>query len=106
MQLITKSELFWSSGNQNFPSFPTEIKHIKDGVELLGSLIFGSSEFYNDVVANRVGSVLYNQSLLSDIHNPQIELLLLHSLGSCKVNSLLRTVPPDKAELQWNQFDM
>ena len=46
------------------------------------------------------------QSHLSDIDDPQIELHLLRScLSLCKINYLLRTIPPDLITTSYNLFD-
>ena len=60
---LKKCEILWPSGDQAFPSFPLEISRLQDGMELLGSPIFGSRDFYNNVIGKRVDSVLHNQSL-------------------------------------------
>ena len=39
-----------------FPGFPPEINRHQDGMELLGSPIFGSYAFYNNVIGKRVDS--------------------------------------------------
>ena len=52
------------------------------------------------ISGENIDFILYNQSLLLDIHDPWIELLLFCSCrGSCTGNNLLRTVSPDKVEL-------
>ena len=64
----------------------------KGGVDLLGSPIFGSHE---DFVKWKVKSIHDMQSHLLDIDDPQVDLHLLRSCFSlCKLNYLLRTVPP------------
>ena len=46
------------------------------------------------------------QQHLSDFEDPQVELHLLRScLSICKVNHLLRSVPPDRAKDQLYRFD-
>ena len=45
------------------------------------------------------------QSHLSDIDDPQIEFHLLSCLSLCKINYLLRTIPPDLITTSYNLFD-
>ena len=42
---MSKSEVFWPSGDRCFPNFPIEVQRVEDslgGAELLGSPMFGS----------------------------------------------------------------
>ena len=53
-----------------------------------------------------VDKVLNSQSHLQDLDNLQVELHLLRRfLGSCKLNSLLRTVPASLGSDQFVRFD-
>ena len=104
---LTKSELFWPSGDEDFLSYSNRNQASKrwSGPIRL-SKIWLQWILQLCHCETCVDFVLCNQSLLLDRHDLQMQLLYLRSrLGSCKVNNLLRTVPPDKAELQWNQFD-
>ena len=96
---LSKCEIFWPSGDQSFCEFPADISRVllnKGGVDLLGSPIFGSHEFFEDFVKWKVKSIVDMQSHLLDIDDPQVDLHLLRSCFSlCKLNYLLRTVPPD-----------
>ena len=96
----TKCEVFRPSGDQKFSEFPSEVQRIVGsvgGVEFLGSPVFGSEEYYCGHIAKRVDKVLQCQEKLLNLDDPQIQLLLLRScLSSCKINNLLRTVPPNK----------
>ena len=50
--------------------------------------------------------VLRLQDHLTDLDNPQVALHLLRSCVSiCKINHLLRMVPPEFASEQWIRFD-
>ena len=105
----TKCEVFWPSGDQKFSEFPSEVQRVVGsvgGVEFLGSPVFGSEEYYCGHIAKRVDKVLQCQEKLLDMDDPQIQLLLLRScLSSCKINNLLRTVPPNKGIQQLAKFD-
>ena len=106
---LTKCELYWPSGDQSFPEFPTAItrtSQASDGVELLGSPVHGSPEFFDNAVGQRITKVLAAQAHLDDLDDPQIALHLLRScLSLCKINHLLRTVPTHLACQQWLRFD-
>ena len=106
---MAKCELYWPSGDQAFPEFPEAIVRVgdqQDGIELLGSPVFGSDKFFEEAVQRRVSKILAAQDHLEDLDNPQVALHLLRScLSLCKVNHLLRTVPAPLAASQWLQFD-
>ena len=90
---LAKCEVFWSSGDQSFKELPLSIcrtiQH-EGGATLLGSPVYGSDDFYESFVYNKVEKVLQMQAHLEDIDNPQTELLLLRScLSQCKLNHLL-----------------
>ena len=79
---LCKCDLYWPSGNQDFPEFPPAIVRIsqhQDGVELLGSPVVGSPAFFDSAVGQRVQKVLEAQQHLSDLGNPQAALHLLRS---------------------------
>ena len=106
---LKKCKVCWPSGGQSFPKSSSQIPHIcieDAGVELLGSLVCGTDDFYSAVIGKRLDSVLKNQSLLPELNNPQVEHHLFRScLSLCKINSLLRTVPPSTADHHWTHFD-
>ena len=106
---VDKCEVFWPSGDQTFPEFPSEIKRVyqsEGGATLLGSPVYGKDDFIDSTLAKVVDKVLNSQNHLQDLDNPQVELHLLRScLGSCKLNSLLRTVPPSLGSDQFVRFD-
>ena len=106
---LAKCEVFWPSGDQDFPELPSEIKRISDddaGLELLGSPVVGTEDFFDRVVGQRVEKVLRLQDHLTDLEIPQVALHLLRSCVSiCKINHLLRTVPLEFASEQWTHFD-
>ena len=57
-------------------------------------------------MSRRFNKVLQCQRHLSDLENPQVELLLLLScLSLCKINHLIRTVPSDIIMKQLSRFD-
>ena len=107
---INKCEVFRSSGNQQFTQFDHEIRRINvssSGSELLGSPIVGIDHFFDNFFQTRVSKVLAAQSHLSELNDPQVELLhLLRScLILCKLNHLLRTTLPDKVMHQLHRYD-
>ena len=106
---LSKCEIFWPSGNQQFPEFAPEVQRINNvtgGAELLGSPIHGSEAFFANSVAKRIDRVLSCQDHLSDLGDPQVELHLLRNcLELCKVNHLLRTVPTEKISEELIRFD-
>jgi len=106
---LEKCEVFWPSGTQDFPELPADVKRvgrIQGGLDLLGSPVFGSAEFFESFPGKRVDKVLASQAHLADLDDPQVELHLLRScLGLCKVVSLLRTTPPGSIDHQLQRFD-
>ena len=75
-------------------------------MELLGSPVFGSADFFQAAIGRRVSKVLAAQAHLEDLDNPQVALHLLRScLSICKLNHLLRTVPPNVGATEWSRFD-
>ena len=101
-----KCELYWPAGDQSFSDFPSEIRRPSAGLDLLGSPVWGSEDFYNSYFASKVDRTLHLHSLLSSLEDPQCELHLLCScLSICKISHLLRTVPPDKVVHQLHAFD-
>ena len=106
---MNKCEVFWPTGDASFPEFPAEIQRIQnsaEGLELLGSPVYGSDRFFDTFLAKRIDKVRCLQDLLPDLKDPQIELHLLRScMGVCKINHLLRTVPSNRVEKQLVRFD-
>ena len=106
---MKKCEVFWASGDQLFSKFPVEVRRVRDkhsGVELLGSPVWGTTDFIKSFVATQVGRVLELQSHLGDLEDPQAELHLLRScLSTGKIGHLLRTVPPGSADEHFRHFD-
>ena len=106
---LQKCEVFWPSGDPSFPEFPDGVQRAQDisgGAELLGSPVFGPDSFFDDSFGKKIDKVLFYQDQLTDLEDPQVELLLLRScLSLCKVNHLLRTVPSDKVNVHLERFD-
>ena len=106
---MVKCEVFWPTGDQTFPEFPPEVQHVaeqEEGIELLGSPIYGNKEFFESAFQKRISKVINAQSHLMDIDDRQIVFqLLCSSLSLTKINHLLRTVPPGKALRQLSSFD-
>lgn len=51
---LSKCELYWPSGNTQFPEFPPEITRLKEGVSLLGSPLWGAPSFFSATVAQLI----------------------------------------------------
>ena len=103
---LSKCELFWPSGD-SFPEFPKGIKRVSEGLELLGSPIWGTSKFFDQYLSARLDKVAAAQDSIAILEDPQVELHLLRScLGSCKIVHLLRTVPSGKICSFLQQFDL
>ena len=102
-------EVFWLTGDQTFPEFPPEVQRVaeqEEGIELLGSPIYGNEEFFESTFQKHISKVINAQSHLMDVDDPQIEFQLLRRCSSLpKINHLLRTVPPGKALRQLSSFD-
>ena len=105
-----KCEVFWPTGDPTFPEFPSTIERVAQtngGAELLGSLVWGSNDFFHNGFSKRIDNIWECQQNLQSYGNPQVELHLLRSCFSlCKINHLFRTVPPDKATSQLRRFDV
>ena len=66
-----------------------------NGVELLGTPIFGSPDYFDDFATALFDKVKHLQELLPQLDDPQVELQLSrHCLSCCKIVHMLRTVPP------------
>ena len=107
---LSKCEVFWPSGDQSFTDFPPAVKRVvfpqAGGFDFLGSPIWGSPEFLSAFVGSVVDRVSALQERLRDLGDPQVELHLLHScLGVCKLNHLLRTIPPGCVDSELLRFD-
>ena len=106
---LQKCEVFWPSGDPSFPEFPDSVQRVQDisgGADLLGSPVFGPDSFSDDSFGKKIDKVLFYQDQLTDLEDPQVELLLLRScLSLCKVNHLLRTVPSGKVNVHLERFD-
>ena len=107
---LSKCEVFWPSGDQSFTDFPPAVKRVvlpqAGGIDFLGSPIWGSPEFLSAFVGSVVDRVSALQERLRDLGDPQVELHLLRScLGVCKLNHLLRTIPPGCVDSELLRFD-
>ena len=107
---MSKCEIFWSSGDQSFPKFPSDVEQVVDtkgGADFLGSPLWGSEDFFNTSLSTRINKIWESQQRLQHMENPQVELLLLRScLSLWKLNHILRTVPPDRVLGQLQPFDI
>ena len=71
-----------------------------------GKEFWGSPEFLSTFVGSVVDRVSVLQERLRDLDDPQVELHLLRScLGVCKLNHLLRTIPPGSVDSELQRFD-
>ena len=107
---LSKCEVFWPSGDQSFADFPPAVKRVvlpqTEGIDFLGSPIWGSPEFLSTFVGSVVDRVSVLQERLRNLDDPQVELHLLRScLGVCKLNHLLRTIPPGSVDSELQRFD-
>ena len=71
---MSKCEVFWLSGDQDFPTFDSRVHRINinsSGSEFLGSTIVGTDAFFDEFFKSRVDYVLDAQSHLSDLDDPQ-----------------------------------
>ena len=101
-----KCELYWPSGDQDFPEFSNDIQRLSTGVSLLGSPLWGSATFYAASVNTLVQRVQSLHHLIPDLQDPQVEMHLLRScLGVCRINHILRSVPPGPILQQLHDFD-
>jgi len=65
------------------------------GVPLLGSAVSSDVNFLNATVMKRFQRWQQSLQLMSELHDPQLELMLLRScLGAPKMNYLIRSMPP------------
>ena len=107
---MSKCEIFWPSGDQSFPKFPSDVERVVDtkgGADFLGSPLWESKDFFNTSLSTRIDNIWESQQHLQDMEDPQVELLLLRScLSLCKLNHILRTVPPDRVLGQLQPFDI
>ena len=92
----SKCKLFWPSGDPTFPEFPDSIIRLTEGITLLGTPLWGSDSFFSHTISQVINQTKHLHSLLPSLEDPQVELHILRScLSFCKINHLLRTVPPD-----------
>ncbi len=64
-----KCEVYWPSGDPDFPEFPKEICRLKEGVTLLGSPLWGSKEFMASEVDAVIDKALEMQVRILDLDN-------------------------------------
>ena len=55
---LDKCEVFWPNGDQAFLELPFQVRRFLDGVELLGSSVYGTDEFITSSVAKCIDKVL------------------------------------------------
>ena len=107
---MSKCEVFWPTEDPTFPEFPSAIERVAQtngGAKLLGSPVWGSNDVFQNCFSKRIDKIWECQQNHQSLENPQVELHLLRScLSLCKINHLLKTVPPDKATSQLWLFDV
>ena len=95
--LHIKCELYWPSGDCSFPGFPHAIKCIdpmSSGLELLGSPVWGSPQFFNSFLSTKLDKTSSIQEKLAELEDSQEELHLLRScLSVCKLTHILLNSP-------------
>ena len=93
-----KYEIFWLLETRIFSEINLEIQRtvwVSNGVDFLGSPVYGSDTYFVISVSKRIDKILHQQIQLLVLDDPQVKLHLLRScLGSCKMNHIIRTVPP------------
>ena len=104
---LPKYEIFWLSGD-SFPEFLTSVKHMSEGLQLLGSPTYTESNyFFVQYLSARLTKVAAAQDSIAILEDSQVELPLLCScLGSCKIIHLLHTVPFNMLQSFLNRFDV
>ena len=101
-----KCVLFRPSGG-TFPEFPTNVKHVSEGLELLGSLNWETTEHFDQFLFFILTKAVATQDSIAILEDPHVELHLLCSrLGSCKIVHLLCTVPFSVLCSFLEQFDL
>ena len=54
---LDKCEVFWPSGDNSFPEFPSNISKPKDGISFFGAPLWGSQAFFNRTIAHTIDIV-------------------------------------------------
>ena len=70
---MSKCEIFWPSGDQSFPKFPSDVKRVvetKGGADFLGSPLWGSENFFNTSLSTRTDKIWESQQRLQDMEDP------------------------------------
>jgi len=67
---LSKCELFWPSGD----SFPDFINRASEGLELLGSPIWGTDNFFDQFLSSRLSKIVADQDSAAILKDPQVEL--------------------------------
>ena len=73
---LSKCEVFWPSGIQSFPEFPSSVTRISL-LQEEGAAFLGSSDYFLSFVGKAVDKVASLQDCLEGLGNPQVELHLL-----------------------------
>ena len=79
-----KCEVYWPSGDDTFPEFPSDVNRLTKGVTLLGSPLWGTTTFMTETVAGIMERVFAVQSKLPGLEDKQVAVHMLRScLGVC-----------------------
>ncbi len=106
---LSKTEVFWPSCDgqkQRVDLFPAALRRPPTGVKLLGGAVSRDGHFIQDLAMKRAIKAVDLMRLLSQLRDPQSELLLLRScMGIAKMFFGLRTCPPAHIEEASLLFD-
>ncbi|GJX86078.1 hypothetical protein Tco_0336852 [Tanacetum coccineum] len=106
---IKKTEIFWPSCNGiklRDGLFLVDIRIPSSGVKLFGGAVSRAADFISGLAMRRAANAVDLLSLLSQLHDPQSELLLLQScMGISKLFLGLRTSQPVHMEKSALFFD-
>ncbi|GJR21241.1 putative reverse transcriptase domain-containing protein [Tanacetum coccineum] len=98
---IKKTEIFWPSCNGmklREGLFPVDIRRPSSGVKLLRGAVSRDTDFISGLAMRRAVNAIDLMGLLSQLHDPQSELLLLRS---CMVENIVVCGGPFFGDLQW-----
>ena len=83
--------------DSSFPDFPPAIKCVhpdKSGLELLGSPVWGTPQFFTTFLSTRLDKISNIQDKLADLEDPQVELHLFRVFSKLCTFSAVYHLPP------------
>ena len=86
--IMSKCELQYFDHLATLTEFPTNIKRVNQGLELLGSPILGTTEYFDKFLSSCLAKVVAVQDSIAILEDPQVELYLL---CNCLVAAKLST---------------